>query len=261
MNTKLSMSTLRGIPVMDSVKIAVQSGYDGIEIQTDYLPEERSKYDEIFTYAAECGLDVSLHAPCGDINIAALNRGIRKESILQVKQAIDLAEEYQLRVVTFHPGRLSSDRENVEEKWKVLQQAVEEIAAYAGERQVFVGIENMESRKKELVISISDLNRFQEIAKNNRYFGVTLDFSHFATNGIVDPEIEALQLPINNVHISQCSEGKPHLPLESGGQVKVRQILKGLKKHRYLSPLVVELKSINDWRIYEQSRKALATGC
>ena len=33
MNAKMSMSTLRGISVMDSIDIAVRSGYDGIEIQ------------------------------------------------------------------------------------------------------------------------------------------------------------------------------------------------------------------------------------
>lgn len=254
MDTKISMSTLRGISVMDSIDIAVRSGYDGIEIQTDYLPEDESKYDEIFAYAAGSNLDVSLHAPCGDINITALNRGIRKESILQVKQAIDLAGEYHLRAVTLHPGRLSSARENVDDKWKILLKSVEEIAAYAKEKQVHVGIENMEFRKKELVFTISDLNRFGEIAKDNSYFGATLDFAHFATNQIYLPEIEALKLPIKNVHISQCIEGKPHLPLNEDGEVKVQEILGILRKQDYISPIVLELKSVYDGKVFAQSR-------
>lgn len=242
----IAMSTLRGVSVADSIKMALQCGFTGIEIQTDYLPEDPARQEALFAHAKGEGLQVSLHAPCGDINITALNKGIREESIRQVKQAIDLAARYDVKTVTFHPGRLSSARENTEEKWAVLLQSAEEISRYAMENTVTAAIENMEARKKELVFTVEDLNRFSGLA--NTWFGVTLDLSHFATNGIFCPETEKLLLPIKNIHVSQCRDGKPHIPLQEGGTVKL-EWLRG-----YKGSIVLELKSIYDPEIYKESR-------
>lgn len=255
MARKIAMSTIRGMSVKDSIDVAVRSGCTGIEIQTDYLPEDVHAYDSVFGYARQRGLEISLHAPCGDINITALNRGIRKESIAQIKNAIDLAGYYRARAVTVHPGRLSSARENIDEKWKVLLHAVQEIADYAVSEKVSVGIENMEYRKKEMVFSIEDLNRFVSVGENNPYFGVTLDFSHFATNKISLNEIKKMCLPIKNVHISQCVAGKPHLPMDAdGGEVQTAEVLSILNALGYQDAIVMELKSIADWEVFEKSR-------
>lgn len=259
MDRKVAMSTIRGMRVIDSIDVAAMSGCDGIEIQTDYLPEDTKTYDTIFAYAKQRGLEVSLHAPCGDINISALNRGISKESVAQVKAAIDLAEMYSARCVTFHPGRLSSARENVEDKWKVMMESAAEIAEYAEEKKVHTGIENMELRKKELVFSESDLNRFAELGKYNPYFGVTLDLCHFATNGILSPNLEEIKLPVKNVHMSQCVDGKPHFPLDSqDGQMDIEHLANLIEESGYRGPMVLELKSITDWKVFAKSRKILS---
>lgn len=257
MNNKIAMSTLRGVSVNKSVDFAVECGFSGIEIQTDYLLEDVAEQNKSLEYAVKNGLTVSLHAPCGDINISALNRGIRRESVSQVKQAIDLAEVNGGRVVTFHPGRLSSARENIEDKWKVLLDAVCEIAEYAKEKKVYVAIENMEFRKKEVVYTVDDLNRFENIGKNNPYFGVTLDFSHFATNKIYAPEISELKLPVYNVHLSQCVNRKPHCPLYEDGEIEINDIQKILDSCGYESVIVLELKSIFEKDIYIKSREFL----
>lgn len=255
MSTKIAMSTIRDLPVTESIDIAVKSGCNGIEIQTDYLPENQAEIEYVFSYAKENNLTVSLHAPCGDINISALNKGIRMESIRQVKEAIDLAAKYNARVVTFHPGRLSSARENIETKWQVLLESVSEIALYAKYKRVYVAIENMENRKKEIVFSIDDLNRFASIGNDNPYFGVTLDFSHFATNEIFCPELDKLALPVKNVHISQTVDLKPHFPLyEDNGSVKTDYIVEQLKNVAYDSFYVMEIKAQTDYKIFEKSR-------
>ncbi len=247
MKPVISMSTLRGIPVKDSIALARECGFGGIEIQMDYLPETEEETDAIFQMARDAKLRVSLHAPCGDINISALNRGIREESIRQVMQTIDLAARYKVGPVTFHPGRLSSAREDREEKWQVLRRAVSLISRYALEKDVFVGLENMEARKKELVLSVDDLNRFADL--ENPRFGVTMDLSHFATNGITDPERPLL--PIHNIHISQSREGKPHLPMQDGGSVLTGALKQWLQN--YTGCIVLELKSIRDPEIYRKS--------
>jgi len=259
MRNKVAMSTIRGLSVIESIDIVVKSNCCGIEIQTDYLPEDEKEIDKIFKYANDKGLIVSIHAPSGDINISALNKGIRKESINQIKIAIDLASKYNTRVVTFHPGSLSSKRECEEAKWEVLLESVAEIAEYAKVNKVHVGIENMERRSKEMVFTIDDLNRFAQIGVDNEYFGVTLDFSHFATNEIFLPTLDKLKLPIKNIHMSQCVDGKPHYPMDNlEGQVKLNEVLKELEKANYESVIVMELKGKLGWEIFAASQQILS---
>lgn len=255
---KIAMSTVRGISVRESIDMAVNSGCEGIDIKVDYLPEEEEKKKEILDYAKEKGLELSLHAPCSDINIAARNQGIRKESINQVKKIIDMAQKYGARVVTFHPGRLTSIRENSEEKWKILLDSVAEIAAYAAEKRVHAALENMECRKKELVRTVSDLNRFAVLAAENPYFGAALEISHFAANRIFLPELDELKLPIKNVYISQYMDGRPHFSLtEANGEIQLDKVQRLLDSVGYDSYMILGLKSIQGCKVFEESRKIL----
>ena len=253
----ISMATIRGLSVMDSIDVAAKAGCGGIEIQTDYLPEAESERAAVFAYARQQGLYVSLHGPSSDINISSLNRGIRQESVRQIKEAIRIAKRYDVEKLTIHPGLLSSARENVEDKWQVMLESVREIADYAQRMQIHVGIENMEKRKKELVYTVADLNRFAEIAAGNPYFGATLDFCHFATNEIFAPELDQLQLPVKNVHISQCIDGKPHYALDQEGQIDFANILAMLCAVGYTGSVTMEIKSVYDYQVYSVSRAVL----
>lgn len=257
MNRIISMATVRGIPVTESIDYAVKSGCGGIEIQTDYLPEDEARRDAVFAYAKQCGLYVSLHGPSSDINISSLNRGIRRESVRQIREAIDIANRYGLEKVTMHPGLLSSARENAEDKWQVMLESVAELAAYAAESRVHLGIENMEKRKKELVYTVEDLNRFASVASGNDYFGVTLDFCHFATNGILNPELGKLALPVKNVHVSQCIDGKPHFALYRDGEICFDHVAELLDAINYTGSVTMEIKSVYDPQVYADSRKVL----
>ena len=257
MKNKISISTLRGISVEESVKFAVDCRFDGIEIQMDYLPDTEKEERNVIEMAMRAGLDVSLHAPCADINIASLNNGIRKESIAQIKSAIDIAEKYNLRVVTFHPGSLSSAREKETDKWNVLIESVSEIAEYSKTKKVYSAIENMELRKKELVLTAEHLNSFYSLAENNEFFGVILDFSHFATNGIFAKTIGDIRIPIYNVHLSQSVNSKPHYPVYEEGDIDFREVLEALQKYNYNSVVVMELKSVFDAEVYKKSKMVL----
>lgn len=115
----------------------------------------------------------------------------------------------------------------------------------------------MELRKKELVFSVDDLNRFEEIASNNKFFGVTLDFSHFATNRIYPQNLTGLKLPVYNVHLSQCVDSNPHYPLFKMGEIDINEVFETLQKYDYNSTVVMELKSVYDKEIYKKSMEEL----
>ncbi len=213
-------------------------GYGGGEYCPRYNPEGT---EELIQYAKDKGLCVSLHVHHGPNNITDTDIENQKLSMRQVKFCIDLAARYELPTVTFHPGRLSAEGESEGEKWQQLFAAVEEIAAYAKEKKVRVAIENMELRPMELVYTIEDLNKFAYIGENNPYFGVTLDFAHFASLGIIKPDLDKLKLPLFNVHLSQLTEEKMHAPLTvQDGKVDVPAVCKLLRDYGYTGRIILE---------------------
>jgi len=224
------------------IDYTVESGFAYMEISAMSLPEDAAQKDEIIRYAKAKGVNMSIHSPFRKNNIIDMDEENRKLSIAQAKETIDLAAKHNLISVTFHPGRLSSEEESVEEKWEQLLKTVAEIAEYAKEKRVCIGIENMENRPFELVYTIADLNRFAKIGKDNPYFGVTLDFVHFSSHGILKPDLSELKLPVHNVHLSQGLNGKLHLPLTvENGMVDVKSVCEVLKDYGYDSLVVFEV--------------------
>lgn len=235
----IAMSTLRLLPIEESLNLACEAGYDGVEILVDHLlalktPEKM--IDRIKSYP----LSVTMHASAGDINITSSNEGIRQESIRQIKKTIELCQEIGVNILTVHPGRLSSAREHIDVQWEKQIDSLSEITSYAKAHKVYIGIENMEKRSKEVVQSIEDLKRIITLV-NNDFLGATLDLSHLYTTGIksIDGTID---FPIFNVHVSQCVANKPHYQLNhENRQVDIKTHLDYLKTI-YNGQLVIEVK-------------------
>lgn len=222
---------------------AVRLGFSYMEIATSVLPEDEAGQDEIIAYALSRGLTLTLHAPYGINNISAADDARRTSSIANVKHAIDLSAKHKLGTVTFHPGRLSDDAEPPEENMERMMAVVAEIAQYAKEKQVHVGMENMERRPYELIYTVDDLNRFACLGKDNPYFGVTLDFAHYSSHGIGMPTLRALQLPLYNVHVSQNVGGKMHYALPDDGIVDVDEVCRRLLDYGYDGAVVLEVRN------------------
>lgn len=217
-------------------------GVSYMDFAAAHLPEGEADQEELLTYAVSRGLHINIHAPFGINNISSTDSTLRASSVANVKRSIDLVAKYNLGAVTFHPGRLSENTDNPDEIWADLMDAVEEIAAYAKEKRVYVGIENMELRPYELVFTIDDLNRFARFGANNPYFGVTIDFAHYATHGIGLPDLKALKLPIYNVHLSQVRNGTAHHALTfTDGIVDVDAVCRLLADYGYDGHIALEI--------------------
>ncbi len=216
-------------------------GFKAMEIAYTMLPDDEK--DDIVNYAKSSGFSLSIHSPYGKNNITDSDTENREKSLAQAKEAIDFAAKHNLRVVTFHPGRMSPDDNSPEEKWELLLKVVAEIAEYAKEKKVKIGLENMELRPFELVYTIDDLNRFAKFGIDNPYFGVTLDFAHFSSHGILKPDLSKLNLPVHNVHLSQGKDKKMHFPLTvEGGMVDLKSVCEVLKEYNYDGFVVFETR-------------------
>ena len=220
----------------------LRHGVSQLNIAVPNLPEREADREEIITYALCRGLNIGLHAPFGVNNITSTDSALRASSIANVKYTIDLSAKFHLGTVTFHPGRLTTDSDDPEAIWADMMDVVSQIAEYAKEKQVPVGIENMELRPYELVFTVEDLNRFARLGTDNPYFGVTIDFAHYVTLGKGLPDLKALKLPIHAVHLSQVADGKPHLPLtRTDGAVDVAQVCRLLTEYSYDGQVVLEI--------------------
>lgn len=219
----------------------VAAGIRYMEIATSALPEQRERQDEITRYALDRGMELSLHAPFGVNNISSTDIERRTSSINNTKMAIDLAERHGLRVVTFHPGRLSFEGQDIDENRALLTEVLADIADYAKQRRVFVGLENMEDRPFEYIRTVKDLNRFAHLSKDNPYFGVTVDFGHYATLKEGLAPIGSLRLPLYDVHLSRFDGARAHRPFSEEDRDELCEIVRALKGYGYDGFLVLEI--------------------
>lgn len=242
MKTKNVLNNCTEQDLMDCIDYIASIGQKCIEVQMLLLPKTDEGQDRIIEYALSKGIKINIHSHYGANNITDTNLENQELSVAQLKHSIDIAARHNLGVVTFHPGRLSQKGENKEEKWEFLLETVGYIAEYAKQKKVYVAIENMEKRPFELVYTIDDLNRFAKFGKNNPYFGVTIDFAHFASHQIFSPQLEKLKLPVLNVHMSQYADKKMHMPLTvENGAVDVDEVCRTLLKYGYESFVVFEI--------------------
>lgn len=83
--------------------------------------------------------------------MTSANPGIREESRRQYRRTLEMAERLGARVVTFHPGAMSSSRDRAESYWPPLVEFFGELGSIAQRDGITIGVENMEERPGELI--------------------------------------------------------------------------------------------------------------
>lgn len=242
-----------------AIELALLAGYDGVEIQLYDFPDGIRWKNHLINALYQSGMIATIHSPSGDINLSSSNRGIREESLRQIKETIYLAKELGALSVTVHPGRLSSVREKKAQQILWMEEAFLSIIEFAEKEQVFIGFENMEARAKETYIYLEHINQLLD-KKQSDFSGITLDFAHLYT---VDPTLNlaSLRYPIQNVHISQCVQGKPHFRLDAAeGQLSISSCLRALQQIGYDKTVVIEAKDNSSFEDAKRNLQLLQNG-
>ncbi|HTX44160.1 MAG TPA: sugar phosphate isomerase/epimerase family protein, partial [Methanocella sp.] len=143
------------------------------------------------------GLDVYLHSPTVDLNPASINKGIRDETLRQLKEAVDMAAAVGAPYVTTHPGIIHKPIPRI---WEMCReyaaQVLGEAADYAKGNNVVLSIENMPLRNTYLCTSAGELDELRRRCGS----GVTIDVGHAIT--CPDPA-SFLRLPhISYLHVN-----------------------------------------------------------
>jgi len=238
---KISLSTkiLWQINLIDSLKLIKEKGYNGAEIWEYQIHRDIEDLSWFKKYLQQLGLEITLHSPNDDINLSSTNNEIRKVSVKQIEESIKLAFKLGLKIITIHPGRKTSSKDNINRIWELQIDSFSQLVKVAEEHDVFLGIENMESRAKEMVIFPKDVNRLISDIRS-KCVGITLDLAHIATIGslTVKEYISELQEKIIHVHLSDSNNTTTHLPL-GWGKLNLPEMLFALQKE-YDKNVVIE---------------------
>jgi len=213
---------------MDALKAAAENGFDAFEISCvfpsadpqEILPGSIAESREIIQ---NNNLEISVHAPFFEINIAAYCKSIRQESIRIIKTSIDLCHELGGNVLIAHNGNFTynltgATRNNhmaYEIQWKYNIEALKQINKYANTKGITVCLENIAINDSSIDRSFEDLLEIREAVGDSLQF--TLDMGHARLSEGAAKGIQLLGDNIRHIHLSD-NHGKidDHLPLGNG---------------------------------------------
>ena len=208
------------------IDLARKNNFEIIEILGEDMILEKDNHE-----FRDCGLDIRIHSPTVDINIASLNKGIRKESIKQIINCAHIAEDLNANAITVHPGIIGRNEPHLREQ--AMLYSIESIGEIIDNSNVTISVENMPVRGKFLGNTVEEIERIQE--ETGCY--LTIDTGHGNTCGNLE---EMLNLKkISYCHLND-NDGKKdqHIALGDG-----TMDLKLLKK---IDTAIIELNNFDN---------------
>ncbi|HWQ66765.1 MAG TPA: sugar phosphate isomerase/epimerase family protein [Methanospirillum sp.] len=225
------------------------AGYTGWEVCADgkYHFSRPDQYRNVIETLATTNLKVTVHAPYGDLNPAAINEPIWKETVRQISECIIKASEITSRV-TIHPGYFSCTGKLVPGKiWELQKEALRVFGRTGQECGVVPCIENMPGIPDFLCQYPEEILGLIEGIEG---IGLTIDFGHANTIGKVDAFRKYLS-EASHVHIHD-NKGKSdeHLPI-GAGTIDWKSLSRDLSS-QYNGVIVVEGRSIPEAKLSMQ---------
>lgn len=137
------------------ISLAKEHGFEMIEILGEGPFFERKNPEYV-----DCGLDVRIHGPTVDLNIASINREIKEVSVNQMIRCAEFAEKIGAKTVTVHPGKIGRNEPRLR-NW-AMEMAIESIGKIMDSTNVEISVENMPVRPAFLANKVEELERIQE---------------------------------------------------------------------------------------------------
>jgi len=224
-------------PSAEIVRIAGEAGFRLLEVILEGHHIEQSR--EVLSAVESYSLELSVHAPFADLNIASMNPGIREESLRQLAHAMECASSLNARLFTIHPGRLSPySMWFPQEAKKQNISSIEWLVEQAQEHGLVLCIENSPRYAGAMLCSIEELSELLG-AFSSGELALTLDVGHACTCGDVLEYVSRLGSRISNVHLHDNSGTEDEHLAVGDGCIDFRRLLE-LLDSRYRGGLVIE---------------------
>lgn len=219
-------------------------GYTGWEIVQEGSQCLNSKtLQQVRNIYETTNLEMTLHLPFSDMNLAGLNDSIRGEVLRQMKQYLTLASEF-VNLAVVHPGYLSPYGSQVpHEAYRINLESLRELCDFAADFGIIIAVENMPDYPKIFGKYPDEiLEMLEDIGSHN--VGFTLDVGHSNTVGLTADFLDLMGDRISHVHIhDNRGERDEHLPLGEG-TVDWKPVLEKLSDYKGI--FVTEMSSIEE---------------
>ncbi len=253
------------MPMHEAIATAIDLGYDAFELSGEFPqclcdevgPAERERTRQLVETS---GLMVSVHAPFTSLNIAALNPGVRKESVRQVLAAVDLCADIGGRHVTIHNGEYILSKnfrkkipQIVQIQWDYNIESLKAIAARAEERGIVLCLENIGFEHNTIDRTADDLLAIREAIGSSALF-FCIDIGHARLNKELDTIFEKLGPLTRHVHFTDNLGAVDDHMIIGTGNFDYSPVMDFLKQFK--GPVILEVVKVgND---PEPARKSLA---
>lgn len=200
----------------DLLATARDLGYDGVEMWAYLLSWDGADATALGAQARAMGQVLTLHALSWDLNLSSRLDTIRTASLDAIHRSVDLARQLGAGLVVVHPGRITVPFDDAEAYWPHLVASLRAIADHAAAYGLRVGVEHMEPRQGEYVITPEQANRLvREVDRPN--LGTVLDVAHIPW-GEDESSFAARLEHLVHIHLSDADESRLHLPLGQGAR-------------------------------------------
>ncbi len=244
---KIGASSLAGIekPLEDTLEFIEDLGLEYVELVHQF-PCENIDIDALENY----NLKYTIHAPFMDVNLASLQEKSRLNSIEQIKESIDFANEINAEAVVVHPG-LTSFLPNKYFPEKVIKSAndsIEELGKYSKDLGVLTTIENMPNFPSMIYQNMYDLHDLLVSLDMT----MTLDIGHANHAGYSVGEMYFDSIKHVHAH-DNFGDDDAHLALGEGS-IELNTIINTLENNNFDGIYIIE---VNDYDSIKKSYEYL----
>ncbi|MEE9474188.1 MAG: sugar phosphate isomerase/epimerase family protein [Candidatus Hydrothermarchaeaceae archaeon] len=210
----------------DAVRRVSELGFTAWEIVLEGRHAQKD-YTEVKELANSYGIELFVHAPFSDLNIASLNERIRKETLSQIFEAVETAAFLESKIITLHSGRLSPIGMFFKEKaWETNLKSIREILEFGSDFDLQPCLENMPSYPGALCCKIDELREVLDVEPG---LGVTLDIAHAHTHGDEIEYLKELKDRVLHVHLHDSDGVSDSHSAVGEGNIDFNRVMHHLK--------------------------------
>jgi len=223
-----------------------ENGFDGWEISADgnYRLDKKETMNGVKRVINEYSLEVTVHAPFSDLNLASLNDKIWNDTLLELDNTIVSAAEL-TNTVTIHPGYLSPVAMYDEERaWRRHKEACVHLGETGEKVGVSVCLENMPKQSAIFGMDPYEIEGFIDGTSMKE----TLDIGHANTTDNLDKFITMILGKAHHLHIhDNHGSHDEHLSLGEG-TISWEKIMPKVVKDYHGKIIVVEGRKTKEGR-------------
>ena len=206
-------------------------GIEYAELLHQY-PNEKFDLDILNSF----NLKYTIHAPFMDVNIASLSTKSRNNSLEQIKDSINLANEIDASIVVVHPGLVPFLLKDQPDKiYEVADNSIKELGEYSRNLGVNTTIENMPNFESMIYQDMARLNETLE----NFDMNMTFDIGHANHSGISPDEMYFDSIKHIHAH-DNFGDDDTHLPLGEGS-IELKHFIDEFEKKSFDGIYMIEV--------------------